>query len=61
MKGFSPEYVEGKMITAEAINAFNDFGKAEAVNIQSFDGERIFGNKILLTLPAKSVLMLEAH
>jgi len=61
LKGFSPEYVEGKMITAEAINAFNDFGNAEAVNIQSFDGERIFGNKILLTLPAKSVLMLEAH
>jgi len=57
--GFSPEQVDGRIITADAITAYNDFGKPEAVKIQPFEGERIFGDKILLTLPAKSVLMLE--
>lgn len=61
LQGFSPEHVQGKIITAEAISAFNDFGKPEAVNIQPFDGERIFGNKILFSLPAKSVVMLEVR
>ena len=61
LRGFSPERVDCKIITADAINSFNDFGKPEKVNIQSFDGERIFGDKILLTMPARSVMMLEVE
>jgi alpha-N-arabinofuranosidase len=53
--------VTGKVLTAEAINAYNDFGKAEEVSIQEFNGARIFKDVIEIEVPSKSVVMLELH
>jgi alpha-N-arabinofuranosidase len=49
----------GEIITAAAMNAFNDFGRPEEVNIQKFTGFRIKNNLVEITLPSKSVVMIE--
>lgn len=48
-----------EVITAEKMNAYNDFGKPEAVNINEFDSYKIKKNNITVELPAKSVVMIE--
>lgn len=49
----------GQIITADAMNAFNDFGKEEAVAIQPFKDFKVDKNSVNITLPAKSVVMIE--
>ena len=40
LKGTNHSRVSGEIITAPMMNAFNDFGRPEAVNIQPFTGAR---------------------
>lgn len=49
----------GEIITAARINAFNDFGKPEEVNLQPFDTFSVKGQQLWVNLPARSVVMLE--
>ncbi len=49
----------GEIITAAAMNAYNDFGKPEAVNIQPFSGYQINQDTVSMTLPSKSVVTIE--
>ncbi len=51
--------VSGEIITADAMNDFNDFGKEEKVNIDSFSGFEYNGSNLKVILPAKSVVTLE--
>jgi alpha-N-arabinofuranosidase len=51
--------VSGQIITAQAMNAFNDFGAAEAVTIKQFADAKIKSQQLQFTLPAKSVVMVE--
>ncbi len=51
--------VSGEIITANKMNALNDFGKVEEVKIQPFKKAKVDKNNIVVTLPPKSVVMLE--
>ena len=50
--------VKGEIITAAEMNALNDFGKKEEVNIQEFKNFKINTNNLIVKLPAKSVVAL---
>ena len=58
LKGLNVSKVSGEIITAEKMNALNDFGKKEEVTIQSFDQAKIKNGQLNVTLPSKSVVML---
>lgn len=53
--------VTGTVITAETINAYNDFGKTEKVNIQPFNGARLKGGILSAAIPARSVVTFEVE
>lgn len=52
-------HVSGEMVTAAQMNAYNDFGKPEAVSIMPFKKFTIKPTGLSVELPAKSVVMLE--
>ena len=51
--------VKGKIITAPSMNAYNDFGKPENVDIKSFSDYHLKGKIITILVPSKSVITLE--
>ncbi len=59
LKGRTGARVTGEIITAAAMNAYNDFGKPEAVNIRPFTGAELRNGVLVVSLPAKSVVTLE--
>jgi alpha-N-arabinofuranosidase len=50
--------VSGEVLTAEKMNAFNDFGRPEAVFPKAFTAARRDGNTVVVRLPASSVVVL---
>lgn len=50
--------VDGSIITAATVDAYNDFGKPENVTLKPFDGAKIGKGKVTLKLPAKSIVTL---
>jgi alpha-N-arabinofuranosidase len=48
----------GRVLTSAALDAHNTFAKPAAIQPAVFDGARVSGGTIELTLPAKSVLVL---
>jgi alpha-N-arabinofuranosidase len=50
--------VSGRTLTAASMTALNDFGAAPGVTPAPFEAFRIEGERITLTLPAKSVTVL---
>jgi len=59
LKGTTGSNVSGEIITAATINAYNDFGKPEAVNIKPFTGAQLRNGMLTVSLPAKSIVTLE--
>ena len=57
--GTAAKNVSGEIITADKMNAYNDFGKPEEVKILPFTGTRIQKGILSVDLPAKSIVMLE--
>lgn len=53
--------VSGKVITADQMNALNDFGKKEEVYIDSFDMYTVENGKIIVDIPSKSVVQLSIN
>jgi len=53
------QFKRGEIINGEKINSYNDFGKAEEVNIKDFDSVDVNDNVLTISLPAKSIVMLE--
>jgi len=51
----------GNIITAPAMNAYNDFDKPEKVNIQPFSQFTVSKDRMRITLPAKSVITLSLN
>jgi len=51
--------VKGEIVTASAMNAYNDFNKPEEVNCRPFSGYKLKNNTIQISLPSKSVVTLE--
>ena len=59
LRGFSAKKVSGKILTSAKINDYNTFEKPNTVGLKDFNDAKISGGKLNITLPAKSVVMLE--
>jgi alpha-N-arabinofuranosidase len=59
LEGATVSRVTGEIITVATMNAYNDFGKPEAVNMQPFTGAQLRDRILTLSLPAKSIVTLE--
>jgi alpha-N-arabinofuranosidase len=59
IRGMVVKKVSGEIITADKMNAYNDFGKPEEVKILPFIGTRMQKGILSVDLPAKSIVMLE--
>jgi alpha-N-arabinofuranosidase len=57
--GAAPGHVSGRILTASAMDAQNTFDAPDTVRPQGFSGATTVGGKLSLTLPAKSVVVLE--
>lgn len=57
--GFEMKTTSGQIITGEKINDYNDFGKPEKVGIKPFNVAKPKGNKLIIELPAKSVVLVQ--
>jgi alpha-N-arabinofuranosidase len=51
--------VTGKILTSDKINDHNTFDKPNTVNVKDFNGIRLSKESLSVTLPSKSVIMLE--
>jgi alpha-N-arabinofuranosidase len=47
-----------EIITAGSMNAFNDFGVSEEVNIRSFDDVYVNENTLTINMPPKSIIQI---
>jgi alpha-N-arabinofuranosidase len=56
--GAKPARFTGRILTSAALDGHNTFAKPETVKPAAFDGARVSGDTIRLTLPAKSVVVL---
>jgi alpha-N-arabinofuranosidase len=54
-------HVTGEILTADAMDAHNTFERPDAVHPVAFDGAKIAGNKLVLTIPSKSVVVLSVQ
>jgi len=59
LDGVSAKRVSGRVLTAAKIDAHNTFDAPQAVRPASFHGASIKGGKLIVTLPAKSVVVLD--
>jgi len=57
--GSSLNSVTGEVLTAREINAFNSFETPEVVKPTTFNGYKLKDNILTVTMPAKSVIVLE--
>ncbi|HKG12263.1 MAG TPA: alpha-L-arabinofuranosidase C-terminal domain-containing protein, partial [Pyrinomonadaceae bacterium] len=59
INGAAHANVTGRVLTAQAMNATNTFERPEAVKPETFTGFKSEGGAITLSLPSKSVVVLE--
>lgn len=50
--------VSGQILTAPSADSYNDFGRPEAVTLRPFKEARIKGDRLLVKMPAKSIITL---
>ena len=58
LKGHSVTDVTGQILTADAMNAHNTFDKPEQVKPAVFTDARLEKGKLIVQLPAKSLVLL---
>ena len=58
LAGIAPTSVSGRVLTAPDITAHNTFDRPDTVTPVAFDGATLKGDTLVVTLPAKSVVML---
>jgi alpha-N-arabinofuranosidase len=59
LRGVTAKKVSGKVLTSAKINDYNSFEKPNTVTVKDFNDAKISGGKLNVTLPAKSVVLLE--
>ncbi|MCW1428962.1 alpha-N-arabinofuranosidase [Novosphingobium sp. JCM 18896] len=59
LDGIAVSEASGRILTANAINAHNTFAAPEVVKPAAFNGAQVQGGKLVVTLPAKSVVVLQ--
>jgi alpha-L-arabinofuranosidase len=61
LQGTAGGRVAGGIISADAVNAYNDFGKPEKVTLRPFTGAALHDGILTAVLPAKSIVTLEVR
>ena len=61
LQGAEAKQVSGQILTADTITAHNTFDNPEAVKPTAFSGASLQGNRISLTMPPKSIVVLEVE
>jgi alpha-N-arabinofuranosidase len=61
LDGINAGSVSGRVLTASAINAHNTFDAPEVVKPAPFNGAQVSGGTLTVTLPAKSVVVLDVQ
>jgi alpha-N-arabinofuranosidase len=51
--------LSGKIVTANKINAYNDFGKKDEVTMADFTSAKIIKGEVVATIPSKSVVLIQ--
>jgi alpha-N-arabinofuranosidase len=59
LRGATAKKVSGKVLTSAKINDYNSFDKPNTVSVKDFKTAKLSGGKLNISLPAKSVVMLE--
>jgi alpha-N-arabinofuranosidase len=59
LDGMAAASVSGRVLTAPAINSFNTFAAPDTVRPALLEGATVAGDKLTVTLPPKSVVVLE--
>jgi len=59
IQGLKLANVSGKIITANKINAYNDFGKKEEVSMSDFKNAKLNNGQVVASIPAKSVVLIQ--
>lgn len=59
MENLPSKSIGGRILTSAKVNDINTFDQPDKVHITDFKGARKEGNELVVTLPAKSVVMLE--
>jgi alpha-N-arabinofuranosidase len=59
VSGATPKNITGRVLTAQSMNAVNTFERPEAVKPTAFTNFKTEGGAITLSLPSKSVVVLE--
>jgi len=61
LAGVSATRVSGQILTADRVQAHNDFGRGEVVKAAAFGGASIARGALVVALPAHSVVVLDLH
>ncbi|KAA6300664.1 MAG: Intracellular exo-alpha-L-arabinofuranosidase 2 [Candidatus Ordinivivax streblomastigis] len=61
LRGTSVKNVSGKILTSGKINDYNSFENLNAVSVKDFSGAKLSKGLLSVTLPAKSVVMIELN
>ncbi|MDR2763818.1 MAG: alpha-N-arabinofuranosidase [Tannerella sp.] len=59
LRGATAKKVSGKVLTSAKINDCNTFDKPHTVSVKDFRDAKLSGGKLNISLPAKSIVMLE--
>ena len=59
LRGAAPKKVSGQILTSAKINDYNSFEQPNTVAVKDFKDAKLSGGKLNVSLPAKSVVMLE--
>ena len=59
LRGVAVTGATGRILTAPAINSYNSFEQPNVVRPAPFTGAQVAGGRLTVTLPPKSVVVLE--
>ena len=59
LRGVTAKKVSGKILTSAKINDHSTFDNPNIVSVKDFKDAKLSGGKLNISLPAKSVVMLE--
>ena len=60
-EGFKPAGASGRVLTAEKMNAHNIFDEPQAIGPVEFKDFKVKADKIELSMPAKSVVIISCN
>jgi alpha-N-arabinofuranosidase len=61
LRGFAPQRVTGRVLTADDMTAHNTFDEPERITLAELKDAKIKNNNVLAVLPPKSVVVLEIN